>query len=551
MICFGLLMGIVFPFYSAIFFGSSAFNPLYVAGCLTAGLLVGCFSYFCIKQVLKNYLEKQLAILSNLADGADVSIALKSGKDEMHVLMEYHEGLISRVLSMIDNLTSLTAEIVPLYEKLKDDAHVMTDANSEQVRKSRAALQSVEGMRDSFYLMRSNIDQIATRSTEQVAISAQISGSIKTVSENMKEYSVSVIESSASIEEMLASVRETGTNVEGLAESTEQTASSIYEIGRSISEVRDHVTRTASCSEDVQRRASEGMLAMVETLRAMKEIEESSNVSFESISRLAVQSEQVGETLTVIHEMVKQTNLLSLNASIISAQAGESGKAFAVVADEVRNLAHRTAQSAAEIDALLKSIREETIRVHKHVSFGKDKAAEGVRVAENTNELLGRIGDSASEVLEMVRRIVSATDEEASSSQLISQEAAKNIERVKHVLKAVQEQNLSSSQMVMILGRMEDLSKRISIAIQEQVRGIQLYTHGLHEDNENIRKLSDTALAEGENAGEVVAFVEETGALIEVNAAKSSGIMADIEAIANLTYRLKKEMSEFKHDRKE
>lgn len=546
MICFGLLMGVVFPFYSALFFGSSAFNPLYVAGCLTAGLLVGSFSYFCIKQVLKNYLEKQLATLSDIADVSEVSKAFKSGKDEMQVLMDYHEGLINRVLGMIDALTVITSEIVPLYEKLKDDALLMTDANSEQVRKSRVALQSVEGMRNSFYQMRTNIEEIASRSTEQVAISAQISGAIKTVSENMKEYSVSVIESSASVEEMVASIRETGVNVEGLARSTEQTASSIYEIGKSISEVRDHVNRTASCSEDVQRRSSEGMLAMVETLRAMKEIEASSNVSFESISRLAVQSEQVGETLTVIHEMVKQTNLLSLNASIISAQAGESGKAFAVVADEVRNLAHRTAQSATEIDALLKSIREETIRVHQHVRFGKDKAAEGVRVAENTNELLGRIGDSASEVLEMVRRIVSATDDEASSSQLISQEAAKNIERVKLVLRAVQEQNLSSSQMVMILGRMEELSKRISIAIQEQVKGIHLYTQGLHDDNENIRRLNKTALAEGESAGAVVAFVEETGTLIETNAAKSSEIMADIEAVAHLTYRLKQEMAEFK-----
>lgn len=550
MICFGLLMGVVFPFYSAIFFGSSAFSPLYIAGCLTAGLLVGSFSYFCIKQVLKNYLEKQLSSLSKIADASEISRAVHTGKDEMHVLMSYHEGLIHRVLDMLDNLTELTAEIVPLYQKLKDDAHAMIDANSEQVRKSRAALQSVEGMRNSFIHMRSNVDQIAKNSEEQVSISTQISSAIQTVSENMKEYSVSVLESSASIEEMVASVKETGLHVEGLAQSTEQTASSIFEIGRSITEVRDHVSRTALCSEDVQRRAGEGMSAMTETLRAMKEIEESSNVSFESISRLAVQSEQAGQILGVIHEMVKQTNLLSLNASIISAQAGESGKAFAVVAEEVRNLAHRTAQSAGQIDSLLKNIQEETTRVHQHVKFGKEKASEGVRVAENTNGLLGKIGDSASEVMEMVRKIVSATDEEATGSQLISQEAAKNIDRVKHVMKAVHEQNLSSSQMVAILGRMEELSQRISVAIQEQVKGIQLYTQGLHEDNESIRKLNETAIAEGENAGAVVEFVEETRGLIEANAVRSSNIMSDIDAIAHLTFRLKQEMSEFKSNSK-
>jgi len=551
MICFGLLMGIVFPFYSAIFFGSKAFTPLYVGGCLTAGLLVGTFSYFCIKQVLRYYLEKQLATLSQIAGGDEVATALNSGKDEMQALMNYHERLIGRVLGMIDTLMIITAEIVPHYQKLKDDAHTMTGANSEQVRKSRAALEAVEGMRNSFHLMREHIDQIASRSSDQVALSVKMSDAIKTVSENMREYSASVNETSASVEEMCASARETEIHVTGLAQSTEQTAASIFQIGKSITEVRDHVNRTAACSEDVQRRAIEGMEAMAATLRAMKEIEQSSNISFDSISRLAVQSEQVGEILAVIHDVVKQTNLLSLNASIISAQAGESGKAFAVVAEEVRNLAHRTAQSAGQIDSLLKNIREETISVHQYVSIGKDKAAEGVRVAANTNESLGKIGESAAEVLDMVRKIVSASDEEANGSQLISQEAAKNIERVKQVSKAVQEQNLSSSMMVATLNRMEGLSRRISLAVQEQVQGIYLYSAGLQEDNDSITKLNETAIAEGEAAGAVVAFVEETGELIEANAAKSSGIMADIEAIAQLTFRLEEEMAEFRHSRKE
>ena len=551
MICFGLLMGIVFPFYSAIFFGSRAFTPLYVAGCLTAGLLVGSFSYFCIKQVLKYYLEKQLATLSHIAGGDNVATALQAGKDEMQALMNYHEQLIGRVLDMIDKLTAITAEIVPLYQKLKVDARTMTDANSEQVRKSRAALEAVEGMRDSFHQMREQIGQIAARSSEQVEISAKMSSVIDSVSENMKEYSASVNETSASVEEMFASARETEINVTGLAQSTEQTAASIFQIGRSISEVRDHVSRTAACSEDVQRRANEGMEAMAATLRAMEEIERSSNISFDSISRLAVQSEQVGQILTVIHDVVKQTNLLSLNASIISAQAGESGKAFAVVAEEVRNLAHRTAQSAGQIDSLLKNIHEETIHAHQYVRIGKDKAAEGVRVAANTNESLSKIGESASEVLDMVRRIVSATDEEASGSQLISQEAAKNIERVKQVSKAVQEQNLSSSLMAGTLGRMEELSGRISVAIQEQVQGIHLYSQGLQKDDGNIRNLNETALAEGEAAVAVVSFVEETGDLIEANAARSSGIVADIEAIAQLTLRLEKEMAEFRNSRRD
>lgn len=546
MICFGLLMGVVFPFYSAIFFGTRAFDPLYIAGCLTAGLLVGSFSYFCIKQSLKLFLEKQLTTLARVAGSNGAAAAAVAGKDELQTLMDYHERVLERVLGMVDNLTEIVAGIVPLYQTLRLDAETMVADNGEQVSKSRAALEAVEGMRNSLQQMGAHVEQIADRSNEQVAVSEELSAAIGTVSENLQEYSVSVQETSASVEEMLATVRETAHTVEELAFSTEQTVTSIFQIGKSIVEVRDHINRTAVCSEDVQRRAGEGMTAMAVTLKAMTEIEQSSAVSFDSISKLAALTEQVGQILAVIRDVVEQTNLLSLNASIIAAQAGERGKSFAVVAGEVRDLARRTAQSAGQIEGLLQSIREESLRVHGNVSMGKEKATEGVRVATLANESLGKIGDSAAEVMEMVRRIVSASEEEARGSQMISSEAEKNLERLKQVTRSVQEQNQSSSRIMMTLTRMEELSRRISLAIAEQVRGVQLFGEGIHDTNESIGKLRQSATAEGTAAGEVVAFVRETGGLIETNAAKAGGIMADINAIAQLTLRLQEEMAVFR-----
>ncbi|HEY5973479.1 MAG TPA: methyl-accepting chemotaxis protein [Geobacteraceae bacterium] len=547
MISFGLLMGIVFPFYSALFFGSRAFNTFYILGCLTAGLLVGLFSYFCIKQSLKFYLERQLTMMTEIVGRDEDDNILRPGENELQVMMNVHERLLDRVKRMVDSLAVTTDRITPLYLKLQHDARTMTATNSQQVEKSRGALQAVAGMRDSFHLLQAGIEQIADRSNQQVAISSQMGATIDRVAENMSQYAESVLATSAAIEEMVRSIRETGQNIEELACSTEQTASSIHQISTAISQVRDHAQRTATCAADVQQQASEGQQAMAGTLQAMRQIEQSSETSSASISRLSIHTEQVGKILIVIRDVVEQTNLLSLNASIIAAQAGEQGSAFAVVAEEVRSLARRTSQSAGQIEELVKNIQEETVSVSQAVALGNDQVKEGVKVANLTNIALAKIGESTAEVLEMVRRIVSATVEQASGSKLISDEAEKNLDRVKQVTRAVQEEKRTAGQIVATLLRMRELSEQVSTAMQEQAKGNHLYQQGVVEDNERITRLHETAVTEETSAGKMVAFVQDTEVLVEANATQASAIAQEIEAVAKLTSRLEAEIAAFRH----
>src|SRR6266568_5145859 len=92
MVCFGLLIGAIFPFYSWLFFGALAFAPLYAFGCVTAGFIVGTFCYYIIKEALKLYVERQWLALSRIT-GEKAAKAAIGGGDELQQLIECNETL--------------------------------------------------------------------------------------------------------------------------------------------------------------------------------------------------------------------------------------------------------------------------------------------------------------------------------------------------------------------------------------------------------------------------------------------------------------------------
>ncbi len=96
-------------------------------------------------------------------------------------------------------------------------------------------------------------------------------------------------------------------------------------------------------------------------------------VTKESIGKLGVRTDEIGETLKIIESVAKQTNLLALNATIEAARAGDAGKGFAVVASEVKELARQSEAAAKEISVRIQAIQEETTHAQEAVAVAIEK----------------------------------------------------------------------------------------------------------------------------------------------------------------------------------
>lgn len=141
---------------------------------------------------------------------------------------------------------------------------------------------------------------------------------------------------------------------------------------------------------------------------------------------LGSKSQQISGVLDIITELSEQTNLLSLNASIEAAGAGEAGKRFAVVASEIRKLAERATDSTGEIRSLIDGVQETVNATIMATEEGTKAVQEGVRVTEDVNKSFARITEQ-----------VTFTTQSAKAIEMGSRQQATAIEQMEGAVKSV------------------------------------------------------------------------------------------------------------------
>lgn len=125
----------------------------------------------------------------------------------------------------------------------------------------------------------------------------------------------------------------------------------------------DELQDMAKESKETATGSTEGLSLITEIVADTNELHKEIELENEVVNLLVAKSKDIAQVINIIQEIAFQTNILSLNAAVEAATAGEAGRGFAVVAQEVRNLASRSAEAAKQIKDVVTSIQNETQKI--------------------------------------------------------------------------------------------------------------------------------------------------------------------------------------------
>ena len=235
----------------------------------------------------------------------------------------------------------------------------------------------------------------------------------------VKEFRTIVGSLSNGIEKMSQMTHEIARSSDRQRSDAESMAAAMTELSASIDEVSTNATSSLSQLEAALEATNQGNAAGTSTKKAMDDI--------------TTTTAKIAQAIGVIQEIANQTNLLSLNAAIEAAKAGEQGKGFAVVAEEVRKLAERSATSAKEIA--------------QYNIDARDSVQQGDQMVNSTVGLLEKIKTSLDHFAMQTRESVAATQEQAKTGTEVAKQVEASVNESTSIASATQEMSNLADQL--------------------------------------------------------------------------------------------------------
>ncbi|MBI5102143.1 MAG: phosphate/phosphite/phosphonate ABC transporter substrate-binding protein [Nitrospirae bacterium] len=498
------------------------------------------------KMVIKPVKSIEAAV-TKIAEG-DLSFTLEiSGDDEIAGVSRLLRGSFLSLERVLLRIKELSDRILKVVEEVEEESEKVLKGAEEEAVATANISSSMEELNATTTEIADNTEDLASSAEDASASIDQMVSSIRHINESIQHLDGTVESTSTSITELSATIKEVADSSGELSVATEETVSAISEIASSIKEVETNARESAVLSEKVTSEAGTlGMASIAKTVEGMNEIASSVKNTANCINALGARSKEIEKILSVIQSVNDETNLLSLNAAILAAQAGEHGRGFSVVAAEMKDLSERTGDSTGDIAALIEAVQQEVGNAEDAMTRGINAVEEGLKLARNTEEALRKVLTSSRKSSEMTLSIKRSTSEQSRAAGQVMENTERVRKMMDNIARATAEQSRGVALITKAAEEMKELSFTVSKATGEQATSSGQISKATELVSEKSRQISMALSEQKKGAAIILESIESVKEIPVQNRDLAFRISATLWNLQKDAELLKAEMERFR-----
>jgi methyl-accepting chemotaxis protein len=389
-------------------------------------LLVLTFSFWILSSI-----TRPLILIERITD------TVAKGDLSKKISLKNHDEIGAIAHNFDSAINSLKDLVISVKASSTDSHEISEDLNAQMVQAASAVTEisaNIESMKHQFVKL---TDSIGTSSTSLEQIVAIINSLVREIDDQ----SSAVSQSTASVEEMNASIE----NVANIAKTKIQAAENLVRIALAGGE---EVSDTNALIEDTNKSVDD-----------------------------------ILEMIHIINGIASQTNLLSMNAAIEAAHAGDAGKGFAVVADEIRKLAETTANNSKTISQTLTHMVE--------------NINNALALSNKSGTTLENINREVAEVVEAFEEIVGSTVELSTGSKEILTSSNLLLEITESIRMGSKEMKIGAEEINRELIQVKEIS-------DNSLNGIEEISSGSNEINQSVIFIQEISKKNTESVSDLI-----------------------------------------------